>query len=376
MKILFTGGGTGGHFYPIIAVAEAINKISRERRLLPPTLYYMADKAYDSRALFNNNITFVSMPAGKMRRYFSLLNITDLFKTAYGILKSLWKIFRIYPDVIFGKGGYASFPALVAGKLFGIPVIIHESDSVPGRVNLWAGKFAQDVAVSFPEAARFFPPGKTAHTGNPIRLEILNPDKTGAYEFLKLDKNIPTILVLGGSQGSQVINESILEVLPELVSKYQIIHQAGVKNFSDVSKTSEVILSKSEYKDRYKLFDYLDDLGMKMSAGASSLIISRAGSTIFEISAWGIPSIIIPLGESASNDHQTQNAFNYGRGGAAVVIEEINLTPHILLSEIDRLMNDGATLQKMSESAKSFARLDAADTIALKLLEIALSHEI
>ncbi len=376
MKILFTGGGTGGHFYPIIAVAEAINRISKERRLLPPTLYYMADTPYDNRALFNSNITFVSMPAGKMRHYFSLLNLTDIFKTGYGILKSLWKVFRIYPDVIFGKGGYASFPALVAGKLFRIPVVIHESDSVPGRVNLWAGKFAAAVAVSFPEAARFFPPGKTAHTGNPVRREILNPDQTGAFEFLKLDKRTPTILVLGGSQGSQVVNESILEVLPELVSRYQIIHQTGTKNFSDVSKTSGVILSASPYKERYKPFDYLDNLGMKMSAGVSSLIISRAGSTIFEIAAWGIPSVIIPISDTASNDHQTQNAFNYMRSGAALVIEEINLTPHILLSEIDRLMGNAELLKKMGAAAKNFARTDAADTIALKLLEIALSHEV
>ncbi|MCR4310948.1 MAG: UDP-N-acetylglucosamine--N-acetylmuramyl-(pentapeptide) pyrophosphoryl-undecaprenol N-acetylglucosamine transferase [Candidatus Taylorbacteria bacterium] len=375
MKILFTGGGTGGHFYPIIAVAESVNRIVKERRLLPPALYYMADDPYDSRMLFDNGITFVNMPAGKIRRYFSLLNFTDLFKTGFGIIKSLWKVFRIYPDVIFGKGGYASFPALVAGRIFRIPVVIHESDSIPGRVNLWAGKFALDVAVSFPEAARFFPAGKTAYTGNPLRKEIVKADASGAREFLKLEEGIPTILVLGGSQGSRVINESILEVLPQLVEKYQIIHQTGKSNFSDVSKTAEVILSKSIYKSRYKPFDYLNDLGMKMAAGASSLVVSRAGSTIFEIAAWELPSVIIPLDEGVSN-HQIENAFDYARSGSAVVIEEINLTPHILLSEIDRLFASPEKLQKMSEGAKSFARLDAADTIALKLLEIGLSHEV
>jgi len=113
-----------------------------------------------------------------------------------------------------------------------------------------------------------------------------------------------------------------------------------------------------------------------MSAGVSSLIISRAGSTIFEIAAWGIPSVIIPISDTASNDHQTQNAFNYMRSGAALVIEEINLTPHILLSEIDRLMGNAELLKKMGAAAKNFARTDAADTIALKLLEIALSHEV
>ncbi|MSR78582.1 MAG: UDP-N-acetylglucosamine--N-acetylmuramyl-(pentapeptide) pyrophosphoryl-undecaprenol N-acetylglucosamine transferase [Candidatus Taylorbacteria bacterium] len=375
MKILFTGGGTGGHFYPIIAIAESINKIVKEKRLIPPTLYYMADEPYDSRALFDNGITFVRMPAGKMRHYFSLLNVTDTFKTAFGVLKSLWKIFRIYPDVIFGKGGYASFPALVAAKVFRIPVVIHESDSIPGRVNLWAGKFARDIAVSFPEAARFFPNGRTAFTGNPLRAEILKPDSSGAHEFLKLEESTPTILILGGSQGSRIINESILEVLPDLVEKYQIIHQTGKANFSEISKTAGVILTKSSHKDRYKPFDYLNDLGMKMSAGASSLVVSRAGSTIFEIAAWGLPSIIIPLGEEVSHD-QTENAFNYARSGSAVVIEEVNLTPHILLSEIDNLFSNPGKMSRMGENAKGFSRLDAADVIALKLLEIGLSHEV
>lgn len=375
MKILFTGGGTGGHFYPIIAVAEAVNKIVKERKLLPPGLYYMADRAYDSRALFDNGITFVSTPAGKLRRYFSLLNVLDIFKTAAGIIKSLWKVFRIYPDVIFGKGGYASFPALVAGRIFKIPVVIHESDSIPGKVNLWAGKFAEDIAVSYPEAARYFPAGKTAYTGNPLRQEILKPDVAGAYEFLKLEKGIPTIFILGGSLGSQIINESVLEVLPQLVERYQIIHQTGKANFSDVSKTAEVILTKSAHKDRYKPFDYLNDLGMKMSAGVATVVVSRAGSTIFEIAAWGLPSIIIPIGEEVSHD-QMKNAFNYVRSGAAIVIEEVNLTPHIMLSEIDRLVGDEARLSKMREATKTFARTDAADVIALKLLEIGLSHEV
>ncbi|KKU68043.1 MAG: UDP diphospho-muramoyl pentapeptide beta-N acetylglucosaminyl transferase [Parcubacteria group bacterium GW2011_GWA2_47_16] len=374
MKILFTGGGTGGHFYPIIAVAEAVNKIVKERKLLPPGLYYMADHAYDSRALFDNGITFVSTPAGKVRRYFSLLNVFDFFKTAVGIIKSLWKVFRIYPDVIFGKGGYASFPALVAAKIFRIPVVIHESDSIPGKVNLWAGKFAEDIAVSYPEAARYFPAAKTAYTGNPLRQEILRPDVAGAYEFLKLEKGIPTILILGGSQGSRIINESVLEVLPQLVEKYQIIHQTGKANFSDVSKTADVILTKSAHKDRYKPFDYLNDLGMKMSAAVATIVVSRAGSTIFEIAAWGLPSIIIPIGEEVSHD-QMKNAFNYVRSGAAIVIEEVNLTPHIMLSEIDSLVNDPNRLAKMREATKGFARTDAAEVIALKLLEIALAHE-
>jgi UDP-N-acetylglucosamine--N-acetylmuramyl-(pentapeptide) pyrophosphoryl-undecaprenol N-acetylglucosamine transferase len=375
MKIMFTGGGTGGHFYPIIAITEAINKICKEKKLLVPELYYMADEPYDKRLLFDKGINYLQMPAGKLRRYFSIYNVTDLVKTFFGIIKSLWKIFKIYPDVIFGKGGYSSFPALVAAKILKIPVVIHESDSTPGKVNLWASKFAKNIAVSFPEAANYFPKEKTAYTGNPLRRDILNLNVSGAHEFLQIKDHIPTILILGGSQGARLINESILEILPELVENYQVIHQTGKNNFADVYKTAGVILAKNPKKERYKPFAYLNDLEMQMSASASSLIISRAGSTIFEISAWGIPSIIIPITDS-NGDHQRKNAFNYARSGGAVVIEEINLTSHILLHEIVTIMSDSERLKKMKDGAKSFSRTDASEVIALKLLEIGLSHEI
>ncbi|HEY6021488.1 MAG TPA: glycosyltransferase, partial [Candidatus Paceibacterota bacterium] len=140
MKILFTGGVTGGHFYPIIAVAEAVNDEVRERKLIEPQLYFAAPDPYDNEMLLANNITFVKTSAGKIRNYFSILNFFDYFKTAWGVFRSVIRIFFLYPDVVFGKGGYGSFPTLLAAKLFRIPVVIHESDAEPGRVNKWAGK--------------------------------------------------------------------------------------------------------------------------------------------------------------------------------------------------------------------------------------------
>ena len=128
MKILLTGGGTGGHFYPIIAIAESIRKITKEEKLLDPTLYYMAPAKYDERVLFENGIIYEKSYAGKVRRYFSFLNVFDLFKTGAGVIKAIAAVWRIYPDVVFGKGGYVSFPVLLAARILGIPVIIHESD--------------------------------------------------------------------------------------------------------------------------------------------------------------------------------------------------------------------------------------------------------
>src|SRR3989344_3152004 len=181
MKILFTGGGSGGHFYPIIAVAEALGGLTREKKILEPKLYYAAPDPYDRELLVANNITFVPTAAGKMRHYFSLLNIIDFFKTGWGIVRAVFRIFFLYPDVVFGAGGYASFPTLLAARILRIPVLIYATDVVPSRVNRWAGRFAAKIAVSFPEAAKFFPKEKVAYTGNPIRKAVLLPAREGAH---------------------------------------------------------------------------------------------------------------------------------------------------------------------------------------------------
>jgi UDP-N-acetylglucosamine--N-acetylmuramyl-(pentapeptide) pyrophosphoryl-undecaprenol N-acetylglucosamine transferase len=373
MKIILTGGGTGGHFYPLIAVSEEINKLSEQDHLLESEIYLLAPDPYDDKLLFENGIKFVKTPAGKMRRYFSILNIIDLFKTSIGIINAMWIVYKIFPDVIFAKGGYVSFPVLLAGRIFGIPIIIHESDSVPGRANIWAGKFAKRIAVSYMNAAKYFPDGKVAFTGNPIRREILIPQKNGAYEFLKLNSTIPTILVLGGSQGAKNINDAILDILPTVLEKYQIIHQTGEKNFEEIVRLSSSMLKDSEFKDRYIAYPYLNDLAQKMSAGISKLVISRAGSAIFEIANWGIPSIIIPIADS-NGDHQRKNAFIYAESGACIVIEEENLSTNLILSELDRLMGDKKRLEEMSKSAKAFSRTDAAEKIANEILKIGLNH--
>jgi UDP-N-acetylglucosamine--N-acetylmuramyl-(pentapeptide) pyrophosphoryl-undecaprenol N-acetylglucosamine transferase len=374
MKILLTGGGTGGHFYPLIAIAEEINRQVKEEKLLPVELFFMSDSPYDSEALLENNITFIRISAGKVRRYFSILNFSDIFKTFFGIISATIKLFNLYPDVIFSKGAYSSFPVLFAARLLRIPVMIHESDSVPGRTNSWSGKFAKRIAVSYPETARYFNEKRVAYTGNPIRKAILMPSISKARQYLNMQDEAPAIFIIGGSLGSELINEQILNILPQLVEKYYEIHQTGKANIEEVSITAGVVLSESQYKTRYRPYDYLDNLTMGMVAGASSLVISRAGSMIFEIAVWGIPSIIIPISDSNGN-HQRENAYNYARFGAATVIEEENLTANILLTEINRIMDNKDLVQKMSAGAKSFVKADSAKIIAEEILQLGLQHE-
>lgn len=375
MKILFSGGGSGGHFYPIIAVAESINAIAKQENLVSAQLYFMSDSQYDAESLIENDIKFIPISAGKIRRYASIANFFDIFRTGLGVITSLKKVFDLYPDVIFSKGAYASFPVLMAAKILRIPVMIHESDSIPGKTNLWASKFAKRIAISYPDTAKFFSDqSKIAFTGNPLRKSVLNIDKTNGHDYFDLEKNIPTILIIGGSLGAQIINERILDALPKLVEKYQILHQTGKNNVLDVSRTSDVILGNNPYKRRYRIFDYLNNLNLSKAAGAADLIISRAGSTIFEIACWGIPSIVIPITESNGN-HQRLNAYDYARSGAASVIEESNLTTNVLIGEIDRILQNKELTKKMSSSARNFTKLDAADKIAREIIQIALSHE-
>lgn len=374
MKILLTGGGTGGHFYPIIAISESIREICKERKLLDPHLTFFAPDPYNEKLLFDHQIYYEKVAAGKRRTYSSFLNFLDMFKTGWGVVTALWKVFWLYPDVIFSKGGYGSFPIVLAGRILGIPIVIHESDSHPGRVNLWAGKFAQRIAISYPEARKFFPEDRVAWTGNPVRKEVSLVAEQGAREYLGLEIGVPVILVLGGSQGAKIINDALVDVAPLLVQQYQVIHQTGREHYEEIKAITDVVLDKSEFKKRYHVFDYLDDLALRMSAGAANLVITRAGSALFEIALWKIPSIVVPITNSNGN-HQYKNAYTYARAGAAFVIEEANLNQAILLAEIGKIMNDQSLYNSMKQHAAAFAKPNAAHTIAEEIINTALQHE-
>lgn len=375
MKIVLTGGGTGGHFCPLIAVAQRINQIIDEQKILDAKLFYISDTPYDKAALFENGIEYIEITSGKMRLYSSFKNITDMFKLAYGCLQALWKVFLIYPDVVFSKGGYAAIPVLFAARVLRIPVCMHESDITPGRTNIWTGKFAQRISLTYDEAASYFPAEKTAAVGQPIRLELKEKATHGVFEFFELNSTLPTIFVTGGSSGAEVINELILKALPELLKKYQVIHQAGKANFEQVKGQASIIMERNPLIARYKCYGYMSSLEFKMAAGTAAIIVTRAGSTLFEIASWGIPAIVIPITDS-NGDHQRKNAFSFARRGAAHVMEEKNLSVSVLLEEVDNILSNKARYEAMSESGKKVAGIDdPAYKIAGELITIALSHE-
>jgi UDP-N-acetylglucosamine--N-acetylmuramyl-(pentapeptide) pyrophosphoryl-undecaprenol N-acetylglucosamine transferase len=378
MRIVFTGGVTGGHFYPIIAITEALHDVVRERHLIEPDLYYLAPTPFDEKALFENGIAYIKVSAGKTRRYTSIRNFTDPFITFFSTISAFFTLFRLYPDVVMSKGGYGSVPTVIAAHFLRIPLVIHESDSKPGRANLLAAKWATKIAISFDSAAHFFPKkvqSKIARTGTPIRKALMRTEPEGAKQYLSLEPNIPTILILGGSQGAKTINEMVLTSLPDLVSFANIIHQTGPANFKDAQSIAEVVLGKNPHKGRYHPFNYMDETSLQRSAGAADLIVSRAGANaLAEIALWKKPSIIIPIPESVSHDQRT-NAYSYAGTGAAVVLEEENLAPHILVAEIKRITGNPELASQMGASAKGFTDPDAARIVANALIEIALAHE-
>lgn len=378
MKIVLTGGGTGGHFYPLMAIAESIHDIAREKRLVAPRLYFIAPNPFDRQALFENGVLFVASPAGKMRRYASLRNVTDLFLTAVGYLWSLIRLFTIYPDVVVSKGGYTSVPVTLAARTLRIPVIIHESDSRPGRANLLAARFAERIAISFADSANYFPKNvraKIARTGIPIRKALARLEPEGAHQYLNLEGGVPVVLILGGSQGSVRINETLLSALPELVAFSAVVHQTGKANFDEVSRTARLILEKAPHADRYHPYPYLSALSLERAAAVANVVVSRAGAgTIAEIAAWKKPAILIPIPEAVSHD-QRANAYAFAETGAAVVIEEPNLASHVLVSEIRRIVSNPALGTRMGEKGAVFADKDAARILAEEAVGIALSHE-
>jgi UDP-N-acetylglucosamine--N-acetylmuramyl-(pentapeptide) pyrophosphoryl-undecaprenol N-acetylglucosamine transferase len=367
MKIVLTGAG-GGHFYPLIAVAEKIRREHFIQKLIQPDIYFFSDKAYDEEALVDSDIKFYPIPAGKIRVYPSFETITDLFKTVYGCGIALLRLYSIYPDVVFAKGGYASFPTLLAAKLLSIPVVVHESDTVPGRVTKWAGTFALRVAVSYKEAAKFYPERVTAYTGQPIR-ELLIPPEDFHRVYEKKER--PVILILGGSQGSKTVNDAILRILPELLMKYDVVHQVGDLNLEEMKKNAKELLYAHEYKDHYFLDGFID---VAIFYGKVDLVITRAGSSMFEMALWQLPIIVIPIPESVSRD-QVSNAYAMAGHGIATVLEEGNIGPGILKTEISRILDTQENYEKMSKASGYFENgRSAAATIAHEIIRIGLSH--
>lgn len=369
MKIGFVGGGTGGHFYPLMAVANELTLDDNQ-----PQLYYFGPAPYDEAALSQYDIKYIYCPAGKLRRYFSVQNFIDVFRNFFGVFIGTLRLFIIYPDVIFSKGGFTSVPVLLAARFLRIPVVIHESDAVPGRANKLAQKQARYIAIAYDDVAQFFPAEKTALVGIPLRPEILNIP-TDPFTNLGIPNDKPLILVTGGSSGAERLNDAILLTLTKLLPQYRIFHQTGTENVADMRLTVKSLLQDTpQLEENYYLEGKVDATTFTNLLAAATLVITRAGSTtLFEIAHHSKPSIVIPIPEDISRD-QRSNAYAFARTGAAVVIEEANLTPHLLVEEIHSIIDNPSRQTTMGAAAKAISFADSAPKIATLLLSIGHEH--
>lgn len=370
-----TGGGTGGHVYPLIAVAAELQVLAGEAGINLDLRYLGSYGPYKG-LLELNNIRVNRIVESKLRRYFSVSNFIDAPKFAFGILQALFKIFWFMPDVVFSKGGPGALAVVLAARFYRIPVIVHESDTVPGLTNSVSGRYAKVVAISFESAAAYFPKKDIVLTGNPIRTYLLNDLERESKEnnkgFLGFDPALPLVLVTGGSQGASAINELILDNLARLLSFTQILHQTGRNNYELVLARLESVGGLSEeVKRRYRPVDYFEN-EIRTAYIASDLVVSRASAgSIFEIAAFGKPSILIPLPpEVAAGDHQTANANDYAKTGSAIVMEQARITAENFVSELKGLLVDGDKLSKMSAAARGFAKPEAALNLAKIILKL------
>lgn len=326
-KIVLTGGGTAGHVTPNIALLPELKRSGYE-------VHYIGSYNGIERKLIEEfDVPYYGISSGKLRRYFDPKNFSDPFKVIKGYKEASSLLKKIKPDVVFSKGGFVAVPVVLAAKRRGIPAIIHESDITPGLANKICIPFATKICANFPETLSHLPKEKAVLTGSPIRRELFSGNKINGLDFCGFTANKPVILVIGGSQGSVFVNDSIRGVLPTLLEKFQVIHLCGKGKLENTLQNTSGYVQYEYIKK--ELSDLLD---------CADIIISRAGANaICEILALRKPNILIPLSIGSSRGDQILNAESFLRQGFSFVLQEENLTNMTLLEAINHVYESRET---------------------------------
>lgn len=353
-RILVSSGGTAGHIYPTLEVLRLL-----KRRHSCDILFVGSAHSIEQRVI-GKEFNFVSLPVGKLRRYPSLLTLRDGARVIGGVYKAN-SIIRAYkPDIVFVKGGYVSLPVTLVASRRKIPLVAHESDVVIGLANRFAIKAAHTVCVGFP--TRYYPKQyrkKLVYTGVPIRKGFGEKVKPSDRKLFSLHKGMPVILVTGATQGSQMLNDTFKAILPSLLGRAQVIHLTGnahEKSFQALKKSMP-----REIASFYHVYGFLEN-GMEAAVRSADCVVSRAGSSIAEFAAAGLPMILVPL-PFTGGDHQLKNAEVYTKEGAAITIRQQQLTPQRLLDTLHTLLDDPHRMAGLSRQAKALAMPDATDKV-------------
>ncbi len=369
LRLAITGGGTGGHVLPALAVVEEL----RHRDALADLVWIGSRDGVERQAAQDAGIPFIGIPTGKLRRYLSLRNFTDAARVPLGVLSARRALAAFRPDVVLSTGGFVSVPAVVAAR--GIaPVLTHEQTAILGLANRINARFADVLAISHARteqlASRLH--RRVVVTGNPVRAGLTAGDRSRGLRALGLSDGIPVVYVTGGARGASPVNQRIAALLPDILDRVQIVHQTGPLSANpDAGNLTQQRESLPEtIRHRYKVVEFLGDELPDVYA-AADLVVGRAGAgTIAELAYVGLPAILIPL-PGARGDEQALNARVLGDVGAAIVIEQSDATPERLQTEILRLLDDPERRGRMANAARTVARPDAAARLADELLSLA-----
>jgi UDP-N-acetylglucosamine--N-acetylmuramyl-(pentapeptide) pyrophosphoryl-undecaprenol N-acetylglucosamine transferase len=360
--IAFTGGGTGGHVYPGLAIAEAL----RERGFGGRIAWIGSAKESDRRVVEAAGIEFTAIPSGKLRREPSLENALDAFRVLAGYAASRRALRLLRPALLFSKGGYVSVPPCAAAASLGIPYFTHESDLTPGLATRLNARRARAVVMSYEETRALLPAsarGRALAAGNPVRPSIRRGDAARGRALLGAPEGLPVVLFLGGSQGARQINELVAAALPRLAERAFIVHQAG-PSAAGAPPPGPSDAPGPFLAARYRRYAYIDE-EMPDILAAADLVVGRAGAgTLWESAALAKPMLLVPLCGSGTRGDQVDNAALFARAGAAVSLVGLEATAERLAGEALALLGDPARLKAAGEAARALAGRDAASEIA------------
>lgn len=382
MKVVLTGGGSGGHISPALAVAKLLKEDQNTSLLYiggRMTMEGSTGASLEEQLVKPTGIPYVNIRVGKLRRGgFSLATIKRLWGVFPGFFEAIRHLRSFKPDVVFASGGYVSLPVVIAASLLRIPIVIHEQTAVVGLANKISARYATKIAITFPQSAAYFPTSKTVVTGNPLRPEVLQPNPKNSQVMAWLQstsKQLPLLYITGGGQGSHIINTTIEAILPELLTSYRIIHQCGAHvQFADYERLIEVKNTlDSQRSNNYfpSKFFTPDEVGAIYQQ--ADLAIARSGAnTVLELAAVGLPAIFIPI-PWVTHDEQTHNAQVLVEVGLARILPEADLSPQSLQSSIEAFMQRLPQLDPAKVKAKEIVDLNAASSLVALLQEVASS---
>lgn len=361
-KVIISGGGTGGHIYPAIAIANALKESDSNIEIL----FVGALGKMEMQKVPQAGYRIVGLPIVGIKRSLSLANLMFPFKLINSLSKAYKIVKEFSPDVAVGVGGFASGPLLLICALLRIPILIQEQNSYAGITNKVLSKWAIKVCVAYPNMEKFFPQHKIVFTGNPVRKDILEVDSKKKYAIEKfgLREKRKILLVFGGSLGARSINEGILNGLSKLLEEgIQVIWQTGNGFLAQANHELKKLNS-----DNVKIFEFIDD--MDLAYAAADIVVSRAGAlSVSELCLIGKPAILVPY-PYASEDHQTQNALSLVNQDAALMIPDATVS-QLLIDTIIQLFGDNLLQKKMSENIQKLGKPHAAKVIAQEVLNIA-----